>query len=111
MNLIGHAGPSRPRAVDQQTLLREPLAGDLEPGEDRGHDDGARALHVVVEDPVLLGVVDQDPPGVRRPEVLKVQQGVGEQLGGGPQVQGDELVVGLAVHPGVAVAQVGRVVE
>ncbi len=49
--------------------------------------------------------------GVARTEVLPVEEGVGEELGGGGDIGVDEPVVGLPVDPGVGVAEVERVIE
>ena len=68
-------------------------------------------LHVAIEDPAPVAVLVQDPPCIRRPEILEVQQRIREQGGGYPHVLGDECVVALAAHSTVPVANVERVPE
>ena len=110
-DLVGDADPGGAAAEDDDSLVPPPGAGDLQRVEQPGHHDGPGALHVVVEDPVLVPVGQQDPPGVARAEVLKMQQRVREQRRHGLQIPGDEAVVGSAADPGVPVAQVQRVVQ
>ena len=111
MDLVGHAGTGGAGAVDDQALVGEALAGDLHAGDHCGDDDRAGALHVIVEDAVLLAVGQQDAARVGRAEVLEVEQRVGEELGRDGQVLVDECVVLLAAHACVTVAQVCGVVE
>ena len=111
MDLVGHAGACGTGAVDDQALVGEVLAGDLHAGDHRGDDDRAGALHVIVEDAVLLAVGQQDAARVGRAEVLEVKQCVGEELGRDGQVLVDELVVAPTAHARVTVAQVGWVIE
>jgi hypothetical protein len=79
--------------------------------EQPGHDDHAGALHVVVEDPVLVPVGDQDPARVLRAEVLAVQQGTREPRRRRRQVLPDDRVLIGAADARVPVAQVQRVVQ
>jgi hypothetical protein len=74
-----------------------------------GHSGGA--LHVVVEGAQVRRVAVEDPPGVGDPEVLPVQQCVGERAPRGLDVGVDESVVALPADSGVACAQVHGVRE
>ena len=60
MDLIGHASSRGARAVDKEALVREGRAVGLHARNDSGDDDRSGALHVVVEDAVLVPVVDED---------------------------------------------------
>src|SRR5262249_28879444 len=84
---------------------------DLDRGQHGGERDRPGALHVVVENAVLVAVGEQDAARVVGTEVLEVQQRAWEQRGGDPKVLVDELVVSLTAHPGVPVAEGQRVVE
>src|ERR1700735_5827245 len=86
--------PDSACAEDDDSLVSPPGAGDLHRAVQPGHGAHAGALHVVVEDPVLVPVGDQDPPGVIRAEVLEVQQRVREPRRRRLQVLLDERVVG-----------------
>ena len=111
MDLVGHAGARGTSTEDDQALVGEALAGDPHAGDHRGDDDRTGALHVVVEDAVLLPVGQQDSARVGRAEVLEVEQRAGEELGRDGQVLVDELVVALAAHARMTVAQIGGVIE
>jgi hypothetical protein len=74
-------------------------------------DDRAGALHVVVEDAVVVAVPIEDAARVLRAEVLEVQDRSGEERSGDGHVPVDELVVAVSAHPGMPVPQVGRVVQ
>jgi hypothetical protein len=97
--------------VDDHPLVAHPTARGPHGGEGGGQDDRRGALHVVVEGADLVGVLVQDPPGVADPEVLPVQQRVGEQFRCCPDVGVDELVVAVVADPGVPVPQIHLVVE
>ena len=77
--LVGDAHASGAGPEYQQLLVPHRDAGDLDRGQRSGEGDRAGALHVVVEDPVLLAVGDQDPPRIAGAEVLKMQQRAREQ--------------------------------
>ena len=87
------------------------MLSDFQPGEDGGHNDGARALHIVVENAVFIAVLHKDAAGIGWAEVFKMQQRVGEHFGGSFQIFGNQRVVACAAHAGVTVAEIGGVVE
>ena len=109
--MIRHAGARRARAVNDQPLFGEGLLSDFQPGEDGGHNDGARALHIVVENAVFIAVLHKDATGIGWAEVFKMQQRMREEFRRHFQVFGDQRIVTFAAHAGVAIAEVGGVIE
>ena len=110
-DLVGHAGAGGTRAVHHQPLIGKALFRHLQPGDHGRHDDGAGSLHVIVEDAVALAVLHQDAASVARPEVLEVQERPGKHFTGHLQIGIDEALVAFATHTGMAIAQVGEIVE
>jgi hypothetical protein len=108
---VGDPQPGRAGAMDDHPLVGHTGAVGPGRGERRREHHRGRALHVVVEGQAPVGVTVKDAPGVGRPQVLPVQQGVGEQLGRGRDVGVEELVVARPADPRVPVAQVHLVVE
>ena len=111
VDLVGHAGSRGARAVNKEALVCEGPADGLHARDDSGDDDRSGALHVVIEDAVLVPVVDKDTARVRGAEVFEVQERARVELGCDPQVFIDEGIVAFSAHAAVAVAQVIGVVE
>ena len=103
--------PRRAGAVDHHPLIPHPRPRRPHRGERRRQHHRRGALHVVVERAHPIRVAVQDPPRVRRAEVLPVQHRLREQLLARADVGLDQLVVAAVTHPGVPLAQVHLVVE
>jgi hypothetical protein len=109
--LVGDACPGRPHSEDH-----DPVAGQRHPGrsgrgEHGGQVDRAGALHVVIERQPLIPVPIEQPPGIRHPEILPVQQCQREQLADRTDELVEEGVVLGRGHPGMTVTDIERVIE
>ena len=109
--LVRDADARRTRAVDDDAVLGQRYAAEPAGREHRGQADGSGALHVVVEGERRGAVAVEDPPGVARPEVLPVEQGMREEPTRGGDVGVDEGVVLTPLDPRVRDTEVERVVE
>src|SRR5664279_1455011 len=108
---IRDAAPGGATPGDDDLLFGPGRSSDGHRIEQAGHRDGPGALHVVVKAGDGVAVPVEDPPARARPEVLPMQHGLGEELGGRRHVRVDEGVVGRSPNAGVPVADVHRVVE
>jgi hypothetical protein len=103
--------PGGARTVDHHRLVphRRPRGAGRAQGGGQHH--GGGALDVVVEGAARVGVLGQDAMGVGRAEVFPVQHRVREQPGRGTHISIDQLVILLAPHPRMPVAQVHGVIK
>ena len=107
----GNARPRRARAEAHISLLRELLIVDLHRTEQTRECDDARPLTVVVEDGIGLLVPAQNGRGVRTAKVLEVEVELRKEPFCRLHKGINEVIVCLAAHTCVTVAEVERILQ
>ena len=108
---LGDADRRAPPAEEQEALVGERAARDLERTEDAAEGDGRGALDVVVEAAHAVAVAGQQGRRVGLGEVLELDAGVREDLLHGEHELLQEVVVGIARQARLAEPEVERVGE